>query len=282
MAGLRGVAAWVIVAPMLYASPAFGQDGQSRESAASGAERIEALLSDARRFLGLEIFPEALEALSEARAIDPLHPEVHFMIGRLALARDDIDTAEEEFRVSLNLEPASFTPHFHLAGLSIMRLGETPGARAAAADWLARYRTARSRAERDRFSTPEQVVAMDRAATDLQSALLNVTGRWTFHGPRVLRLKEDSGEIVAGEDSSGALAFGSGRLNRNGPDSLEGSYQVLLRDGCTYTENLILREASDGSTLTGSATMQQRSRKGACRSLVEPGQSRLVEFRRIE
>lgn len=249
----------------------------------SAAGDIEKLVAEAERFTSLEMYQDAAEVLAEARSADPYHPVVRYLLGRVAFGRGDYAAAEAEFKICLNLEPTSVSPLFQMAITYVARFDKVPEAREEIARLLQAYQERRKSVEADRFSDAEVVSNMDSIVRDLWEGLRDVTGYWSYLGPRVVLLKEEDGLITWTEPSNGRdLMFTQGTLRRTQDDVVEGQMQTMLRDGCTWTDALSLRESPDGATLSGHWTLVRRGRKGICPELTKPGARGDVEMHRVQ
>lgn len=114
---------------------------------------------------------EARRAFEALEAAEPSNADVHYYLGRLALGRDDTDTAVRELETAVSLDPGSARDH--------QALGDAYGHSAMRAPVFSRYGLARKCL--DEFQRAE---ALDPANVDTHGRLLEYYSRapWIVGG----------------------------------------------------------------------------------------------------
>jgi tetratricopeptide (TPR) repeat protein len=142
-------------------------------------------------------FEEALVALTPAAEAKPPNATAIFYLGRIALARDDVKTAERRFEAAVALEDQNSTYH--------MWLGRAYGTQAQRAGKLSQIGLAgKTKAQFERASAldPENLDARE----DLILYYLQAPG---ILGGSVTKAKEQAAEILKRDTLRGTLAYAS-------------------------------------------------------------------------
>ena len=103
-----------------------------REELRISPDHVPAMLELASLDLGKDTLEEALTLSKRVAALDPENAEAHHLLGRIRLAKDQLDEAARELESAKHLAPASAGIRSHLA-IAYGKLGRVREAKAEAA-----------------------------------------------------------------------------------------------------------------------------------------------------
>jgi hypothetical protein len=238
-----------------------------KNSSSEAGDRV----AKARAFLGLEMYEDAENELTEALSENKFNPEAHFYMGLLFGYRKNYEKARDEYKIASHLDPESVTPLALVAETDTLLLEQTKDNefRGEAIRYLRRTKEMKLRTTKDRYSEEAMLAKLTADIDTKITHLLWISGEWqTAEGNGIWKFAESDGPRGKIVRPGSKIPFGNigivqaygptpttiGFMWRNNDLDLEGWYgKALPGFKCNSNSWLYLHESDDGMSLTGTA-----------------------------
>ena len=271
-----------------------GENAHRRAPEEADPVNRQTALEKAKQFLADGMLDEALESLKLAEEADRFDPEVQFYLGEVWTKRGVYPKAREKFKITLRLDPESFTPAFRLAQMAVVLWEQTREVRfrAEALGYLWRIKDVWNKANRDRYTQDDVAAeALISQADTLMRRLLNISGEWVSPdgfvwkfsekdgpvGKPAGKAKRPEGNIVIRQVNAPELET-TGSLWRATNLKLQGWFTMTSRiddQACNWNYKLAVKESPEGMKLTGTARLSGKQKKACNMMSKEPWQIQL-------